>query len=214
MIWSRCSRCGQSRTRMSQITLDVVRFLDEDSATLSRGRAGEPVQARRALRDVPSRTIQPALGAGRAPRKPGCGDAANPAFNCRTSTSQHCWRWSCRMLTACQPAASATGTTPTVRPDTSCMASTPRVVPADQLGSRGRLASQHARRHGPSSPDAGEDRAPGLGPYWSPRRAGWAKGARSWPTPSGSRTPPRWTAPATGWSPTSRGRQPRGGAMA
>ena len=35
-------------------------------------------------------------------------------------------------------------------------------------------------------------------------RAGWAKGARSWRTPSGPRTPPRPTAPAIRWSTTSR----------
>ena len=50
------------------------------------------------------------------------------------------------------------------------MASTPRVVPADQLRVLGRLASHLARRHGPLSPDEGDDRSPGMGACWSPPR--------------------------------------------
>ena len=66
-------------------------------------------------------------------QEPGCGYAANPVFNCRSSTSQHCWRWSCQMVTACQRAASATGTTPHRATRRLLHGKHPRVVPADQL---------------------------------------------------------------------------------
>jgi hypothetical protein len=98
------------------------------------------------------RTIQPALRAGRAfarnPRKPGCGHATNLAFNCRI-IFQHCWRLSCP--DAHRPPTCRLGhrnDPPTMRSDAAGMASTPRVMPADQLGSCGRLASHLARRHG------------------------------------------------------------------
>ena len=72
------------------------------------------------------------------------------------------------MLTARQRAASATGPTPhrAIRrflhgkhPPGWCRLTS--------FGSWGRLASKHARRHGPLSPDEGEDRVPGLGACWS-----------------------------------------------
>jgi hypothetical protein len=50
------------------------------------------------------------------------------------------------------------------------MASTHQGDAGDQLGSWGRLACKHARRHGTLSPDPDEDRTPRLGACWSPTR--------------------------------------------
>jgi hypothetical protein len=104
-------------------------------------------------------------------RKPACGYAASPAFNCRI-IFQHCWRWS---WSGCSP--------PTNGPPRSQERPPNRAIRRllhgsshhgrwrlTSLGSCGRLASHLARRHGPESPDAGEDRAPGLGACWSPTR--------------------------------------------
>jgi hypothetical protein len=112
-------------------------------------------------------------------RKPGCGYAANPAFNCRTSTSQHGWRWSC--ADAHRPPTCRLGhrnDPPTVRSDASCMASTPRVMPATSFGCWGRLASSMRADKAPNHPIRVRTAHPGwahAGRY----RAGWAKGARS-----------------------------------
>jgi hypothetical protein len=56
-------------------------------------------------------------------RKPGCGYAANPAFNCRI-IFQHGWRWSCP--DAHRPPTCRLGhrNDPTVRSDAAGMAST------------------------------------------------------------------------------------------
>ena len=71
------------------------------------------------------------------------------------------------------------------------------------FGSCGRLASHLERRHGPYHPMRVTTAHPGWA-HAGRHRAGWAKGARGWRTPSGSRTPPRPAALATCWSTTSK----------
>jgi hypothetical protein len=117
------------------------------------------------------RTIGPALRSGRAfARIPRNQVAATPPIphSPAVSSFQRCWRWSCPDAHARQRAASATGPTPhrAIRrfrhgkhPPGWCRLTS--------FGSWGRVASQHARRHGPLSPDEGEDRVPGLGACWS-----------------------------------------------
>jgi hypothetical protein len=77
----------------------------------------------------------PALRSGRAfSENQTCGYAANPTFNCRTSTSQHVGARPVRMLTARQRAASATGTTPQPRdPMPPAWQAPTRAMPAHQL---------------------------------------------------------------------------------
>jgi hypothetical protein len=110
-----------------------------------------------------------------------------------------CWRSSCP--DAHRPPTGRLGhrnDPPTARSDASCMASTHR-------GDAGSPASGPAVIS-PASMRA--DTAPNhpmrvrtVHPGWAHagrQRAGWAKGAWSWRTPSGSRTPPRRTATAIG----------------
>ena len=67
-------------------------------------------------------------------RKPGCGYAANPHFNCRTSTSRMVGAGPVRMLTAANVAASATGTdSPPCDPTPPAWQAPTRVMPAHQL---------------------------------------------------------------------------------
>jgi hypothetical protein len=83
---------------------------------------------------------------------------------------QHYWRWSCRMLTARQRAASAAGTTPNRAIRRFPNGKHPRVVSADQL--RVLWSSRQ-----PSCADTAPthlmrvDRASGLGACWSPTRS-------------------------------------------
>jgi hypothetical protein len=74
------------------------------------------------------------------------------------------------MVTAANVPPQATGTTPNRATRRFLHGKHPRVMPADQHGSCGRLASHLERRHGPYSPDEGVDRAPGMGACWSPTR--------------------------------------------
>jgi hypothetical protein len=116
---------------------------------------------------------------------------------CRIITSQHGWRWSCRMVTARQRAASATGTTPNRAIRRSCMASTPGWC---RLTSSGPVVVSPAILRADTAPNH-PMRVRTTHPGWAHagrQPVGWAKGARSWRTPRGSRTPPRRTATAIG----------------
>jgi hypothetical protein len=145
----------------------------------------------------------PALRSGRAfariLRKPTCGYAANPTFNCRTSTSQHVGARPVRMLTARQRAASATGTTPQPRdPMPPAWQAPTRAMPAHQLRVPAVISPASMRADtAPNHPMRVRTVHPGWA-HAGRQRAGWAKGAWSWRTPSGSRTPPRRTATAIG----------------
>jgi hypothetical protein len=91
---------------------------------------------------------------------------------------------------------------PTVRPDASCMASTPGWC---RLTSSGPVVVSPAILSADTAPNH-PMRVRTAHPGWAHagrQRAGWAKGARLWRTPSGPRTPPRPTAPAICWSSTS-----------
>ena len=79
---------------------------------------------------------------------------------------QHCWRWSCPDAHRPPMAPRPQERPPTVRSDASCMASTTRVMPADQLRVLRSSRQQACAPTWPLSPDEGEDRAPGLGACW------------------------------------------------
>jgi hypothetical protein len=133
-------------------------------------------------------------------RKPGCGYAANPAFTCRTSTSQIV---GAGPVSGCSPPPTCRlghrNDPQTVRSDASCMASTPRVISADQLGSCGRLANNLERRHGPLSVFLSVGRLLELAPLaamttaWvhSPTKLPSSGGRPASPTPP----PPLWRPP-------------------
>jgi hypothetical protein len=172
-------------------SLETVRSIDRPSMGLLR----QPTTSK-IMED--GRWAGPTVRA-RILRKPTCGYAANPTFNCRTSTSQHVGARPVRMLTARQRAASATGTTPQPRdPMPPAWQAPTRAMPAHQLRVPAVISPASMRADtAPNHPMRVRTVHPGWA-HAGRQRAGWAKGAWSWRTPSGSRTPPRRTATAIG----------------
>jgi hypothetical protein len=180
-----------------------------------RARAGVRGRRLAVLRDrstahqaAPGWLITPGLAHGpgahsRHSQKPGCGYAADPAFNCLIIASKHCWRWSCRMLTAANVPPRPQARPPPCDPTLPVWQAPSGWCRLTSFGSCGRLAGHLERRHGPFHPMGVTTAHLGYA-HAGRHRAGWAKGRTGMANPSGSRTPPRPAATATCWSTTSK----------
>jgi hypothetical protein len=117
--------------------------------------------------------------------------------------TRHCWRWSCRMLTAANVPPRPQARPPPCDPTLPVWHAPSGWCRLTSFGSCGRLASHLERRHGPYHPMRVTTAHLGYA-HAGRHRAGWAKGRTGMANPSGSRTPPRPAAPATCWSTTSK----------